>query len=257
MPSQVSAGSQRLRSALARQTLLAAAATGRSAGHTVPPATVQTSGASQALAGSAGRHTVPTGIVQTPVVQAWQSFGLSMPLLRPHAVLQQMPSTQWPLVQALSALHVPPSGFFGWHTLAGEQKLPAVHSESSPLQPPAHTVPAHTAPPQETGVAVGQVNRAPSQFSRGVAVPLTQLAAEHCVPAGTAVFTQPVPGPVPGLQVSVLQGSPSLQFGAGPPVHVPPWHVSPVVQLLLSLQAVPFGFAGRIGHVPPLHETAV
>jgi hypothetical protein len=40
--------------------------------------------------------------------------------------------------------------------------------------------------------------------------------------------------PVPGSQLSSVQTLPSLQFGAGPPTHVPPVQVSAVVQALLS-----------------------
>jgi hypothetical protein len=41
--------------------------------------------------------------------------------------------------------------------------------------------------------------------------------------------------PVAGLQASVVQTFPSSQFGGGPPVQVPPTHVSPVVQRFPSL----------------------
>ena len=41
--------------------------------------------------------------------------------------------------------------------------------------------------------------------------------------------------PLAGLQVSVVQPLPSSQFGAAPPTHTPPEHVSFVVQALPSL----------------------
>src|SRR5262245_60852140 len=40
--------------------------------------------------------------------------------------------------------------------------------------------------------------------------------------------------PDAGLQLSSVQTLPSLQFGGGPPLHVPPPQVSPVVQALPS-----------------------
>jgi glyoxylate utilization-related uncharacterized protein len=42
--------------------------------------------------------------------------------------------------------------------------------------------------------------------------------------------------PVAGLQASFVHTLPSLQFGGGPPTHVPPLQVSPSVQALPSLQ---------------------
>jgi hypothetical protein len=61
---------------------------------------------------AADRHTAPafTGwqvpLVGAPpaVLQAWQSLG-SPP---PHAVSQQVPSTQWPLEHWPDAVHAPP-----------------------------------------------------------------------------------------------------------------------------------------------------
>ena len=42
---------------------------------------------------------------------------------------------------------------------------------------------------------------------------------------------------VPALQLSAVQGLPSLQFLGAPETHSPPWHASPTVQALLSSQA--------------------
>jgi hypothetical protein len=50
--------------------------------------------------------------------------------------------------------------------------------------------------------------------------------------------------PLEGSQPSSVHGLPSLQSGAGPLTHAPPWQVSPCVHALLSLQLVPFGLAG-------------
>jgi len=49
---------------------------------------------------------------------------------------------------------------------------------------------------------------------------------------------------VAGLQVSVpLQAFPSSQLTAAPPLQLPAWQLSPVVQALPSLHAVPLAFA--------------
>jgi len=46
--------------------------------------------------------------------------------------------------------------------------------------------------------------------------------------------------PLPGLQLSFVHGSLSLQFGGAPPTHVPePLHWSPVVQAFASSHEVP------------------
>src|SRR5438128_1908610 len=45
--------------------------------------------------------------------------------------------------------------------------------------------------------------------------------------------------PVFGLQVSSVQGLPSLQLARGPPAHTPPLQVSPVVHAFASLHADP------------------
>ena len=66
------------------------------------------------------------------------------------------------------------------------------------------------------------------------------LSAAHAVPSGAAAWAQPLAG----LQESVVHGSPSLQFTALPPPHVPDEHFSPVVQASPSSQEFPVsGFA--------------
>jgi len=56
--------------------------------------------------------------------------------------------------------------------------------------------------------------------------------------------------PFAGLQVSVVQALPSSQLVAVPPVQVPFWHVSVVVQALPSLQEVPLPTGGWLEHAP-------
>src|SRR5262249_51341555 len=50
--------------------------------------------------------------------------------------------------------------------------------------------------------------------------------------------------PTEGSQKSSVQGLPSSQFGAAPPVHAPALQTSPVVQALPSLQVVPLALVG-------------
>jgi hypothetical protein len=61
-----------------------------------------------------------------------------------------------------------------------------------------------------------------------VSVTWPQELSEPSVPAWTQ--------PVAGLQLSVVHGLPSLQFGAEPPWQVPPPHTSFVVHAFPSLQ---------------------
>lgn len=68
-------------------------------------------------------------------------------------------------------------------------------------------------------------------------VPLTQMSAVvQAFPSLHAELLLACVHPVAGLHASVVQIFPSLQFGAGPPTHVPPAQVSPVVHALPSLQ---------------------
>jgi hypothetical protein len=60
-----------------------------------------------------------------------------------------------------------------------------------------------------------------------------------------AAWTQPEDG----LHESIVQQFPSSQFVGPPELQTPPLQVSPVVQALPSLHAVPFGAAG-FEHMP-------
>jgi hypothetical protein len=55
--------------------------------------------------------------------------------------------------------------------------------------------------------------------------------------------------PVDGLHESVVQTLPSSTLSGLPDWQLPPLQTSPVVQALLSLQVVPFGFFASAGHV--------
>ena len=85
-----------------------------------------------------------------------------------------------------------------------------------------HTVPA----------ALGVLHTPPTHVSRvhGLA------STAHAVPSGALPCTQPLPG----LHESVVQGSPSLQGSALPPLHTEPaLQVVPTVQALPSSQRFP------------------
>lgn len=68
-----------------------------------------------------------------------------------------------------------------------------------------------------------------------VSVPLQALPSPQPVPLATGGKAQPLPG----LQLSCVQGLPSLQFGAPPRLQLPFWHVSAPLQALPSVQLVP------------------
>jgi hypothetical protein len=71
---------------------------------------------------------------------------------------------------------------------------------------------------------------------------LQAFASAHDVPFATGGFEH---SPVAGSQTPALwQASGAVQIVAGPAWQAPPWHVSPPVHELPSLQAVPFGAAG-------------
>src|SRR5205809_500697 len=165
----------------------------------------QASGKVQALASSQGRVLFmcvqPLAGLQLSVVQTlWSSqLGGGPPTHVPplHVSL---------VVQALPSLHG--GGLFGWpRPLAGLQ-LSVVHTlRSSQLGagPPTHVPPLH--------------------------VSFVVQASPSLHGAVLFVWTQPVAG----LQLSVVHMFPSSQLGAGPPTHVPPLHVSFVVQASQSL----------------------
>jgi hypothetical protein len=73
------------------------------------------------------------------------------------------------------------------------------------------------------------------------------LPSLHAVPFGAVGLEQV---PVAGLQVpATWHWSSAVQVTGFDPVHVPAWQVSVCVQVLPSLQVVPFGAAG-FEHAP-------
>src|SRR3989442_1511122 len=136
----------------------------------------------------------------------------------------------------------------------------------------------------DTSPVRGSMKPPPVTLQAAVVTPV------HCPPEQASVVVQALRSgqggvllvwaqPVAGLQLSVVQTSPSLQWGGGPPTPVPPLQVSFVVQALPSLhgavlfvwtqpvaglqlsvvQTFPssqFG-AGPPTHVPPLQVSFV
>ena len=74
------------------------------------------------------------------------------------------------------------------------------------------------------------------------------LASSQAVPSGLATLTH---WPVAALHVPAVwhESVGAGQTTAAPATQVPPWQVSPLVQLLLSEQAVPLATAG-VEHTP-------
>src|SRR5438034_211285 len=216
----------------------------------------QASGKVQALASSQGRVLFmcvqPLAGLQLSVVQTlWSSqLGGGPPTHVPplHVSL---------VVQALPSLHG--AVLFVWTQPVAGLQLSVVHTfPSSQLGagPPTHVPPLHVS---------FVVQASPSLHRKGVVewtqpvaglhlavvqpVPSSRLGGvprAHVSPLHVSFVVQASPSlhgavlfvwtqPVAGLQLSVVHTFPSSQLGAGPPTHVPPLHVSFVVQASPSL----------------------
>src|SRR5258708_5329117 len=96
-----------------------------------------------------------------------------------------------------------------------------------------------------TGSHASTVQGLPSSMATGV--PPEHAPAWHVSPVVQAFpslhdvpFETPVcETPVTASQASAVHGSPSSVATGAPPVHVPVWHASPVVQTVPSLHEVP------------------
>jgi hypothetical protein len=118
-----------------------------------------------------------------------------------QSLLQQTPSTQWPLRHSPSREHEPPLVPSGLQT-PPRQNLPAPHSPS--VEQPSHFVGPHTWSPQSCVRAAGQ-EPVPVQNSASVATPLAHEAERHwtlepgseqdCVLMPLHVPVQAVPSP--------------------------------------------------------------
>ena len=77
----------------------------------------------------------------------------------------------------------------------------------------------------------------PPFIDTGVHTPAMQTPPVHIVPSAFGVT---LPQPLAGVQVAaLLHSSPAAQTTLAPPLHVPLWHVSPMVHALPSLHVVP------------------
>jgi hypothetical protein len=129
-------------------------------------------------------------------------------------------------VQGSPSVHAVPSAF------AGFEQAPVVGSHA-----PAAW---HRSLAMQTTATPGAQWPAPSHVS----LPLHELPSEHDAPAATGVCAAPV-----GEQKSIVQGFPSSALTVDPLAHAPPWHESPTVHGLPSVQVVPLGTAG-LEHAP-------
>jgi hypothetical protein len=184
-----------------------------------------------------------------------------------------------PVVQALPSLQSVPTGrTVGVHPVAAAQLSAVQTFPSSQLggapavqAPPAHVSPTVHAFPSSQGFAlftwthpVAGLHESSVQgllSLQTVAAPGVQEPAAHRSPAVQAfpssqaavlfVWMQPVSR----LQVSVVHGLLSLQFGPGPLLHVPPPHVSPTVQAFPSSHG--FSLLTWTHPVAASHESSV
>jgi hypothetical protein len=162
-----------------------------------------------------------------------------------ESVVQAFPSLQ---LSAVPAAHVP-----FWQVSAPLQTLLSEHAvpfrTAVVVQPKAglQLSVVHTFPSSQTSAAPA-VHTPAWQVSG----PLQTFPSEHGTPFSTVVATQPLAG----LQLSVVQGLPSLQTSGVPALHVPPWQVSAPLHGLPSLHAVPLATTALV-HTPAAHVSVV
>jgi hypothetical protein len=94
--------------------------------------------------------------------------------------------------------------------------------------------PSGVVPEQVVAVHAGVTVPAHAPWAVQASPVVQAMPSSQDVPAATGLCVQPVPA----MQVSVVQGSPSSQLGAEPPEHTPVWQVCPIRQGL-DPQAVP------------------
>jgi hypothetical protein len=183
---------------------------------------------------------VPAGssVCETPFV-GWQASAVHG---LPSSVATGAPGAHAPdwqvsvSVQTLPSLHAVPFAFSGFEqTPVAGLHVPALWHWSLAMQ--------------MTGLPAAQVP------DWQVSICVQPFPSLHGVPFGFAGFEQT---PVAGLQVPALWHWLLAMHTTGfAPVQVPDWQVSGCVQALLSLHAVPFGFAGFEQPVDGLHVPAL
>jgi hypothetical protein len=153
----------------------------------------------------------------------------------PSLQVSDGPGTQVPAAQRSVVVQALPSSH-GAVLFVGSQPVAALHVSS------VHGFES----PQSSG---GPPTQSPPLHRSAV---VHASLSEHGFVLG--VRTQPLAG----AQLSVVQGFVSAQSSGGPPVQVPPWHASSVVQASPSLQRSPSSRAGFV-HIPVagLHAPAV
>src|SRR5439155_1345728 len=203
-------------------------------------------------------HSPPERIWTYPLAPVSAGSRPYCPATKPHVV----PGTHRPPLQTSPPVQLFPSeqgaALLVWAQPVAELQVSSVHTfPSSQLSagPPAHTPPlhasfvVHTLPSSQgavlfvwtqpvAGLQVSSVHTFPS--SQLGAAPPTHLPPLHpsltveAVPSSQGAVLFVWTHPVVGLQVSSVQGLPSLQFSGVPGWHVPPLHTSPAVQALPS-----------------------
>jgi hypothetical protein len=198
-----------------------------------------------------------------PSLQLTGAPAAQRPAWQVSAPLQALPSEHEVPSASGACAHVPVAGLqlSAVHTLPSSQLsgVPAAHTPfwqvSAPLQalPSEHEVPLPTAACTHApvcGLQLSLVQGLPSLQFCGVpavqapfwqvSAPLHGLPSEHEVPFATALCVQ---APVCGLQLSLVQGLPSLQFCGVPAVQAPFWQVSAPLHRLPSEHEVPLATA--------------
>ena len=192
---------------------------------------------------------------QLPVLGSQPSLVQTLPSSQTCAVPLQTPLAQVsPLVQPLASLQVVPVSGLCTHVpftqLSAVHPFLSLHCRSllhAALQLGIalwlHCPPLHASRVQAS--LSSQFKSLPTHTPPAHAsLPVHGLPSLHAVPSLSALWLH-----VPPLQVSVVHGSPSVQFSLPPPTHLPPLHWSLSVQPSPSSQLLPLG-AGALAHWP-------
>ena len=248
----------------------------------------------------AGFEHVPVAGLQVPASWHWSSAVQTTGLAPVHAPAWQVSLR----VQASTSSQVVPSGLAGleqapvaglhlpasWHWSGGAHTtgVPGAHVPPSQASLIVHASPSSHALPFGLGgfehlpVAGSQV---PASWHWSCAVQTTGFAPVqvpawqvslrvHALSSSQPAVFDAWTQPVTAVQESSVHGLPSSQFGGGPPTHLPPAHVSPVVQAFPSSHRAAFGLftqpvvglqtssvqafpSSQLGASPPTHRPPV
>ena len=250
--------------------------------------------------GLAGLEQVPVVGLQVPASWHWsgalQTTGVSpvhVPAWQVSLRVQALPSSQLVPSDLAGLEHAPVVGLqvpASWHWSGAVQTtgLAPVHAPAWQVSlrvhalPSSHVVPLGFAGLEQAPLAGLQV---PASWHWSGAVQVTGFAPVHAPAWQVSVRVHALPSshaavfgawtqPVAAVQESSVHGLPSSQFGGGPPTHLPPAHVSPVVQAFPSSHRAAFGLftqpvvglqtssvqafpSSQLGASPPTHRPPV